>query len=243
MRIETTSNYKKFKLIGGNRVVSKAHVRHIKESMVEKFIPVPIIVNEKFEIIDGQHRFTAASELEQPIHFVKIPDLSLPDVQRLNTNSKNWSLNDYLQSYIDLNKKHYKTYEKFLKKYGFNHDANFILLCFGKLSHKRQRHKFRKGTFRITDEELSWGITAAERTLEIGSYFENQRACTAHRFFVIACCRAFKAARYDHEHMMKKLETRRKPLVAQASIQDYTRMLEEVYFHHMSDAKKFRLDV
>lgn len=242
MRIEKTSNYKRFKLIGGNRGISKAHVKHIKESMAEKVIPVPIIVNEKFEIIDGQHRFTAASELKHPIHFVKIPGLGLPDVQRLNSNSKNWTLNDYLQSYLDLGKKSYYTYADFMEEFGFKHEQNFILLTNGNLSHLR-RTQFQRGKFRISSDQLEWGRMAAERIIEIGSKFEKERDATGARYFVGACCAAFNVKRYDHKHMMKKIHARRNPLTPQASLQDYTRMLEEVYFYHMSDANKFRLDV
>jgi hypothetical protein len=242
MRIEKTSNYKRFKLIGGNRGISKAHVKHIKESMAEKVIPVPIIVNEKFEIIDGQHRFTAASELKHPIHFVKIPGLGLPDVQRLNSNSKNWTLNDYLQSYLDLGKKSYYDYADFMEEFGFKHEQNFILLTNGNLSHLR-RTQFQRGKFRITSDQLEWGRMAAERIIEIGSKFEKERDATGARYFVGACCAAFNVKRYDHKHMMKKIHARRNPLTPQASLQDYTRMLEEVYFYHMSDANKFRLDV
>ena len=243
MRIEKTTNYKRFKLIGGNRGVSKAHVRHIKESMAEKVIPVPIIVNEKFEIIDGQHRFTAASELKQPVHFLKIPGLGLPDVQRLNSNSKNWNLNDYLQSYLDLGKKNYFIYAEFMEEFGFKHEQNFILLSNGQLSSNKRRSDFQKGKLRITPEQLEWGRMAAQRIIEIGSKFEKERDCTGRRYFVAACCAAFNVKRYDHKHMMKKIHARRNPLTPQASLQDYTRMLEEVYFHHMSDANKFRLDV
>ena len=242
MRIETTSNYKRFKLLGGNRGISKAHVKRIKESMAEKVIPVPIIVNEKFEIIDGQHRFTAASELKHPIHFVKIPGLSLPDVQRLNSNSKNWKLNDYLQSYLDLGKKSYYVYADFMEEFGFKHEQNFILLTNGSLGHLR-RTQFQQGKLRISSDQLEWGKMAAERIIEIGSKFEKERDATGARYFVAACCAAFNVKRYNHKHMMKKIHARRNPLTPQASLQDYTRMLEEVYFYHMSDANKFRLDV
>lgn len=241
MKVEKTTSYDKFKMLGGNRGVSKIHVRHIKTSMAEKAIPVPIIVNEKFEIIDGQHRFHAASELKHPVHFIKIPGLGLPDVQRLNSNSKNWALNDYLQSYLDLGKKNYQVYADFMDEFGFQHEQNFILLTNGNLGHTR-RPDFQRGKLRISADQLAWGSVAAQRIIDIGSKFEKERDCTGARYFVAACCKAFNVKRYRHDHMMKKLIAKRNPLLPQASLQDYTRMLEDVYFHHISDAKKFRLD-
>lgn len=63
-----TSDYFRFKILDGNRDVLKSHVNKIKESM-KKFgwIGPGIIVNEKFEIIDGQTRFYAAKELGLPM--------------------------------------------------------------------------------------------------------------------------------------------------------------------------------
>lgn len=243
MRIEKTTDYKRFALLGGNRVVSRAHVKHIKNSMLEKTIPVPIIVNQNLQIIDGQHRFLAASELKKPIHYIKMSGLSLPDVQRLNSNSKNWSLNDYLQSYLDLKKKHYRVYADFMKEYGFKHEQNFILLTCGNLTQTKTRSDFKQGRLRITPEQHQWGKMAAQRIIEIGSKFNKEQNCTGRRYFVAACCKAFNVDRYNHSHMMKKIKARRKPLLPQASLQDYTRILEDVYFYKISDAKKFRLDV
>jgi len=243
MKVEKTTNYNRFKILGGNRVISRAHVKHIKASMVEKSIPVPIIVNEHFEIIDGQHRFSAAEELKKPVHYLRIPGLNLSDVQRLNSDSKNWNLNDYLQSYLDLGKKHYQVYADFLQEFGFKHEQNFILLTNGQIDSKTRRDHFKRGKLRITEDQLAWGKMAAKRIIEIGSKFDKERDCTGKRYFVAACCKAFNVPKYNHAHMMKKIHARRNPLLPQPSLQDYTRMLEDVYFYHMSDSKKFRLDV
>lgn len=243
MKVEKTTNYNRFKILGGNRVISRAHIKHIKASMVEKSIPVPIIVNEHFEIIDGQHRFSAAEELKKPVHYLRIPGLNLSDVQRLNSNSKNWTMNDYLQSYLDLGKKHYRVYAEFMEEFGFGHEQNFILLNNGKLDRDMKRKGFKDGKLRITDAQLEWARDAANKIIEIGSKFEEGRDCTGKRYFVAACCKAFNVPKYNHAHMMKKIHARRNPLVPQETLQDYTRMLEDVYFYHMSDSKKFRLDV
>ena len=58
-QVQTTSNYSLFTSLEGNRNVNKLHVKRLKESMQKKYLFTVIIVNEKYQIIDGQHRFTA----------------------------------------------------------------------------------------------------------------------------------------------------------------------------------------
>ena len=57
-----TNDYSMFESMSGNRDVNDLHIKRLKESMQEKYISVPIIVNEKNQIIDGQHRFQSAKE-------------------------------------------------------------------------------------------------------------------------------------------------------------------------------------
>ena len=102
VKVLQTKDYDQFSFIDGNRDINKENLTRIKQSMNEKYIPVPIIVNDKYEIIDGQHRFLAAKSLNLAIYFIIIPNLKLEDVQRLNTNSANWAYKQYLQSYCKL---------------------------------------------------------------------------------------------------------------------------------------------
>ena len=58
--IQRTNKYDLFKRIESNREVNPAHLKKIEKSISEKnFLHLyPIIVNERMEIIDGQHRLS-----------------------------------------------------------------------------------------------------------------------------------------------------------------------------------------
>ena len=58
-----SNNYDMFKFMEGNRKISSTNLNQIISSMKEKQLVIPITVNEKFEIIDGQHRFSACKYL------------------------------------------------------------------------------------------------------------------------------------------------------------------------------------
>ena len=64
--IRKTNNYPMFKNMIGNREIKDKNYKKLIRSMSEKQLIIPILVNEKLEIIDGQHRFNACKTLQLP---------------------------------------------------------------------------------------------------------------------------------------------------------------------------------
>ena len=196
MKIQVSKDYLTFKVLNGNRMIKPSHVKKIQSSMAEKFIPVPIIVNEKRYIIDGQHRWKAAEALGEPITFIQINGLGLSDVQRLNTNAAQWSLDDFMESYIDLGNQNYARYKTFKQNFKFGHEPNFVLLA-ENFDPETQRVDFRNGKFKITDQQVVRGKERATRIIQYGHFFEEGTAQAKQKGFVIACCRAFSIKKFD----------------------------------------------
>jgi len=241
-KVYTTKDFEKFKFLHGNRNINKSHTKRLTASMGKKNIPVPVIVNENFEVIDGQHRLHAAIDLDVPIAYMIINNLGLDDVQLLNTNTSNWKLNDYLASYIDLGKKSYIDYKAFMEKYNFLHEQNFTLLNNGKYNGALNEN-FKDGKLEISANQLNWGSRSASKVLDMGHFFmSEQKDKSKNRWFVIACCKAFKNKQYSHEQMLHKLKIWKGGITHQASIQDYSRKLEEIYFYKTKESDRFRLD-
>ena len=46
-QVMMTNDYDMFETIDGNREVNRLHLRRLKQSIQEKYITVPIIINEK----------------------------------------------------------------------------------------------------------------------------------------------------------------------------------------------------
>jgi hypothetical protein len=70
--IYETIDYDKFKFIKSNQKINRNHVEILKEIMKNKVLPMPIIVNQELEIINGKHRFQALKELGLSIKFCTI---------------------------------------------------------------------------------------------------------------------------------------------------------------------------
>jgi len=241
MRVQTSSNYDAFKILAGNRIIRPSHVARIKKSMQECFIPVPIIVNEHKFIIDGQHRAEACKELKIPFKFIQIEGLGLKDVQRLNSDSKSWSLDDYMESYCNLGKPSYETYKSFKQRFKFQHEPNFVMLKDYAANSDIWRKDFRDGVFTINDKELEFATKSAYKIKQMSKFFEKPVYGTR-KSFVRACVIAFRKKEYDHKQMIHKLTISKRELKDHHNRQDCTRMLEDVYFYKVREQDHFRLD-
>lgn len=126
--INQTYDYDRFKTLEGNRNINKANVERLKKSMRENYLLCPIIVNKDWMIIDGQHRHQACKELNYPLYYFMCKGYGLNEVQKLNTNQKNWTNVDYLQSYCELGHSDYLEVRNFWRRNKFLALSNCLIL-------------------------------------------------------------------------------------------------------------------
>ena len=153
LKIHITKNYEMFKRLAGNRPVRESHVAHLVKMLTERTVLIPILVNGKMEVIDGQHRLEAMKRLTIAVPYIKGGQLQLEDVQALNSSSQPWTPMDYALSYVELGNKHYKTYIDFRHKHNLGHEAACWLLQGQEVG--RLRQVFQEGKFRVADLEES----------------------------------------------------------------------------------------
>lgn len=99
-KILQTNDLSIFKSVDFNRDKNKKHIQAVikiikKENLLHLH---PILVNNKMEVIDGQHRLEAAKELGLEIFYIK-SDLSYEHILSSNLIQKNASLNDVIKFY------------------------------------------------------------------------------------------------------------------------------------------------
>ena len=109
-QIYYTKNLKQFKVLEGNREVE--YDKKMYEQALEGYL-IPILVNEKNEVIDGQHRLYHSSLAGTGIKYIVVDGLTKDDVIRVNINQRKWNLKDFIASYM------HEGYEDYTKL--FNH--------------------------------------------------------------------------------------------------------------------------
>lgn len=115
-----TDDYNTFHELEHNRDATQKRVEKIKKSFIEGEILNPIIVNENFEIIDGQGRFEALKQLGRSVKFVVACGTGIDDCRRMNQYSTNWGKSDFIDSYSDLDS--YKNLKQIHEETGLHYD-------------------------------------------------------------------------------------------------------------------------
>ena len=112
-----TTDYEGFKRVIGNRRVMEERVTKILAS-IDKigYIPIPLIVNEKMEVIDGQGRLEACKRRGLPVNFIIKPGLRIQDCITMNINVTPWNLTDFILCYAEMGNESYKLMVKLLQE-------------------------------------------------------------------------------------------------------------------------------
>lgn len=231
-QIFRTTDYNMFKRILGNRTLSSPHVKRLKESMKKEDLKIPIIINAKNEVIDGQHRLQARKELGIPVYYIVLANLGIHQTQAANADNKNWTSVDFVNTYVELNYAHYKKYIEFQKKYEFSHQVALMIL--EGIQSNARTNEFRTGGFVVNDYERAckW----AEMLYLIEPYYDGFKR----RSFVIAMVHLFQNDKYDHDEFVQKLQYQSSKMVHCTTLAQYVRLIEEIYNYKRKSEDKIR---
>ena len=233
-QVQSTNEHSIFTDLIGNRPINENHVARLVISMKQSYLQVPLIVNEKMEIIDGQHRLKAHKELNLPTYFIENKGYGLEETQLLNQNSNNWTANDFMHGYCNAGKNEYLKYRVFNNKYRLNHQCQMNLLK-GTISEGKWYESFRAGTFKIT--HLKKAEKIANAILEIGEYYDGYKR----RSFVSAMQRAIACPEYNHAYFIKKLKHQRAKMIDCSNYKQYLVLMEKIYNFKSKKDNRIRL--
>jgi hypothetical protein len=222
-QVHQTKDYSKFKTLVGNRNLNPLHLSRLKDSMKKKYLFTIITVNERLEIIDGQHRFNACCELGLPVNYVIASGYGLNEVQVLNENSKTWNASDYLNGYCNLGYPEYLKYKRFLEKFELPHKVNLCLLEGIRGDGGNSTERFKNGTFTVKEEAFSY--ECAKKIKQVKSVYAG-----AERFaFALALVSCLRKPLFSFEEFMDRMKYKSSILVDCTTISSYMALIEEIY--------------
>jgi len=195
-QVRYTTDYSKFKIMEDNRDVDKKNVADLVVNIRARGQLQPILVNEKWEVLDGQSRLEACTLLEIPVMYLLSYKTTIKDVILINTTQKSWVNLDYLKCFSHENHWNHLEYRKisnFQKEYALKFDICIFLLAgkFLNSSSGNYLKEFQLGNFKVADLEKAQRQGArllkikafAPRLVKIGKF--------ARAFFTIANCADF----------------------------------------------------
>ena len=161
LEVQTTINYDLFKKLDGNRTVTQKRIESIKQSILKVgYLHSPILVNENYEIIDGQGRFEALKSLKLPIEYIMQNNIGIKECISMNIHQSNWSINDYIKSYAEKNVKSFVYIDEIMKRYNIINTSIISVSIFG--TNRFNTKDIKNGTIEITEEQFSSAVNRLE---------------------------------------------------------------------------------
>ena len=236
-RVYSTTNYDQFKYLKGNRAVTELHVRRLVEAIKEKDLQVPIIVDEKMNVVEGQHRLEAYKIVGKEILYIVKNNVTLDDVRKLNSVARKWTLTEYLMSHVKLGKQDYEILEWFHRTYKFGLSECIAMLNGKGYCNAKELIEFKGGEFTLKNLEQAkiW----ARCITKVGEYFQYYKK----RSFVLAMLVLMQHSKFSWKTFEKRLMNSSAKLRNQGSRNDFIVNLERLYNHNTSTDKRIRLEL
>jgi ParB-like nuclease domain. len=224
----STTDYGQFSFLMENRQTGRSHINRLKDAIQRnpEILEVqPILVNEKLEIIDGQHRFVAASELGVPVHYTVVKGIGIDTARDMNVMQRKWGIEDYAYSYAKAGNVHYKAFNTYIRENpGISKTIVMVVLGGGEGENMSSNFKAGKFIIKREQEDAEWVFKQLNLIREITS-----GEIPLSKSFVSALAQCLNKEEFDFEEFM--LNLRRKPDAFHrvSTVRDALRMIEDIY--------------
>lgn len=238
--IKKTKDYDIFILRDDNREkIDRPHIQRLCESIKSRNLLEfrPIVVNEKMEVIDGQHRLFAAKALDVEIYYQVESKLDAPDIVRMNI-SKAWTMGDYLNFYCQHDYEEYKKLAEFMKKHSLTLKvALTIALGQSKLGY----YEFKRGEFKFEECSENVDLDICWETIHYIQKINGYAQYTYTNRFWKAMLKLVKHPNFDAKKWKSNVEKLVSNFCPKARADDYVIMVQNIY-NWRNNAKIHLLD-
>jgi len=212
----------------GNRQTLPGHVQKLMSSIAAPDMGevVPILVNEKMEIIDGQHRLEARKKLALPIYYIIQSKSTVKDVQLLNSSQRAWTLADYVASYRSEGNPHYETLTQFYTEHDIPISQAVSLLS------KKNRENWSTPIARMKDGQFV--VDSLEEATEVMKHMKIfqpyiTRVIYRSKGFINAIRFLHESPDFNWERLASKLEESPFRILYALNKKDYLYSIEKIY--------------
>lgn len=223
-----TTNYEIFGDIASNRELDPRHVNRLKKAIQEKNLLHlnPIIVDEENRVIEGQHRLEAAKQLQLPIYYITDSNVDKSDIAALNTNKKNWSVQDYINFHCVEKKPGFNILAKFISEHPHIPISAAVQLL-SPLG-RRRSEEIKSGYVDVGNIDMAEQIADFIKWLR--NHFDHAYSGTV----IQAIRKLYEAEGFDPEYLKQKIEGQPRSVVKCIKSSHYLEMFLEIYNYKLS---------
>jgi hypothetical protein len=224
-KVYKTKDYNLFNFRPDNRPVIQSHVKELMDSMTKHGWEQGsyVVVNEKMEVIDGQHRLLSGMELNLPIIFTIEKGSNFETIQTLNTKQKNRTKYNHIQSFVNKKNSNYVILDKYMNKYP-EFKLTEMLMFLGNTQTNINKSVFEDGEFVVRSTDIADGWI--NNLLSLKGYFPKYYNKS---IFVRSILRVLKNENFKFSDFLHKVQLR--PLMLQpcGTVEQYVDMIEKIY--------------
>lgn len=226
-----TSDLSIFKFSKFNRTVllSAKMIEQAKEGLIN-----PIIVNEYYVVIDGQHRLTAAKKAGVPIEYIIKPGLDEKDIVRMNTVQKPWSLKNHIEAWANQGDSEYQALAEIVKTKVADVTA-ITEIALDSINGAQTRKIIEKGKFKFHNQ----GVT--NEFFDMYRDFKKKANIPSQTKVVLSLYQLFRYEKIDMDRLLKKTQsTNLDEIIRNGSIgkTEMLRKFLEAYNNSLSETNK-----
>lgn len=235
MEIRRTEDHSIFQHLVGNRTVARSRVEKIKQSIQKVgYIINPIIVNEKYQIIDGQGREQALAELGMPVDYIVVEGTGINECRSMNIYQSNWRLEDYIYSYAEQGDSSYIRLLHLLKKYkkeGFDIRAigSVLMKGMGEVHSKI----IMEGGIVFTEEDEKEAVECIDWMIPVMDVLRESE-CGSIKSYIQVLAWCYFNEDIDNDRLVEKVNKRRIPIIPAINSRQAATVIETIYDYSCS---------
>ena len=242
--VHKTNDADIFKKLTGNRDV-KGVERIIKSINKVGYIINPILVNENMEVIDGQNRLEAFSQLGLPIYYIVQDGLGLEECRALNIGQMNWKTEDYIDSYAAVGNQSYMYLKALLTEFKKDFKVEPVTMvadtriCF--TDNRGCNSGIKEGRFEMNQKQYELARTRLNSMKNLGFLQLARDYHMGFRSYWAAVIYAYLHQDVEVKELVRKLRENPMLMVSYSKTADQLRMFDEAYNKNRkrSDKKVF----
>lgn len=229
IKIHVTDEYDKFKKMLGNRDV-KGVSKIVESVQAVGQIQSPIVVNENYEVIDGQNRLEAFKQMGRPIYYMMIPGLDIEACRRLNIGQTNWGMEDWVSSYAQSGNASYQRLASLINEYKKPFHIEGILALANPLtivdSGARAREQIKPGKYTLSKEEYEAAVRRLSSAESLGYVELCKSGSYGARIFWAAVAYIYINPTITAEAAIEKLSEYKASIPATKTVSEQLRFME-----------------
>jgi hypothetical protein len=168
-------------------------------------------------------------QLKQPVFFIIEDEIALRSIAKINSNSSNWRIKDYLNSYTDLGLTAYLKVQELHNEFPMSPIVIASLLMYGDSRGNNIQDKFKDGLVEVIFED------EARELLEVLNDFLDHTIRPFSNRFTQAIERLRRGGKYDHALMISKMKQSGLKIDRIDSAKSIIAQMEEIINYRMKD--------